>query len=231
MRALALAAAIGVGLVATAAYAGPWSDPAGRVNFTAPNGWVTDVRRDNPQTIVLSGNANNECYVLGTPNPNTASNTPIALKRATNPITPEAWTATANAISPMFPNHNAHLETQTVDTTTGFWPIQRATFSGGEQPVMAALTSRPGVDLIAFCWTYGGPDATATYERLFASLGNNNDAQWQQRAEQQETEQAAAQAAAAAAAAQQPATQAQQPNQAAEPPRTMNDPRSRRRHN
>lgn len=227
MRTLALAAAIGVGLVATAAYAGPWSDPAGRVNFTAPNGWLTEVRRDNPQTIVLSGSANNECYVLGTPNSNTANSSPIAVKRATNPITAEAWQNTANAISPMFPNRNAHVESQTVDTTTGFWPIQRATFSGGERPVIAALTSRPGIDLLAFCWTYDGPDATATYERVFASLGHNNDAQWQQRAEQQQTEQEAAQQAAAAAPP--PTTAQQPPNQAAEPPRTQNDPRSRRR--
>lgn len=228
MRTLALAAAVGVGLmgaglVATAAYAGPWSDPAGRVNFTAPAGWLTEVRRDNPQTIVLSGSANNECYVLGTPNANTASASPIAVKRATNPITAEAWQATANAISPMFPNRNAHVETQSVDTTTGFWPIQRATFSGGEHPVMAALTSRPGIDLIAFCWTYDGPDATATYEALFASLNNAGDAAWRATAEQQEATQEAAQQAAAAA----PPPQQQQ---STEPERTQMDPRNRRHH-
>lgn len=224
MRTLALAAALGVGLMATAAYAGPWSDPAGRLNFNAPAGWLTEVRRDNPQTIVLSGSANNECYVLGTPNPNTANNTPIALKRATTPLAAAAWETTANAISPMFPRRNAHLETQSVDTTTSFWPIQRATFSGGDRPVMAALTSRPGLDLIAFCWTYDGPDATATYEALFASLGNSGDAAWQARAEQQEAEQEAAQQAAAAA----PPPQQQQHE--AEPERTQMDPRNRRHH-
>jgi hypothetical protein len=49
---------------------------------------------------------------------------------------------------------------------------------------------------MAFCWTYGGPDATATYNSVFRSLSHPNDAAWQTEAEQQ----AAARAAAAVVA-------------------------------
>ena len=202
MRALTYAAIIGVGVsIAGAALAGPWNDPAGRVSFTAPSGWVTQVQRANPQTIVLTGNANNECYVMATPNTNTATATPDRVHRATDPISADAWTAFANSITPMFPNHSAHLVSQTVDTS-GFWPIQRAQFTAPDRPVLAALTSRPGLDLMAMCWTYGGPDATATYEALFRSLSNSNDATWQAAATQEDAAHAAARQAAEQAAQQ-----------------------------
>jgi hypothetical protein len=210
MRALKIAAIVGVGMtIAGVAFAGPWNDPAGRVNFTAPSGWVTQVQRANPQTIVLTGNANDECYVMATPNPNTASANADRVHRAVTPISADAWVASANAITPMFPNHSARLTSQSVDTS-GFWPIQRAQFASAERPVIAALTSRPGLDLIAMCWTYGGPDATATYEALFHSLSNPQDATWQAAATQQATDFASQQAAAQAAAAQHAQQQQQQ---------------------
>ena len=80
--------------------------------------------------------------------------------------------------------------------SAGFWPIQRAQMGGAERPVLAALTRRPGVDLVAMCWTYGGPDATATYESVFRSLSNSSDATWQAAATQQAAEAATRQAAA-----------------------------------
>ncbi|MFZ2030260.1 MAG: hypothetical protein WAU68_08130 [Vitreimonas sp.] len=210
MRALKIAAIVGVGMtIAGVAFAGPWTDPAGRVNFTAPSGWVTQVQRANPQTIVLTGNANDECYVMATPNPNTASANADRVHRAVDPISPDAWVTAANAITPMFPNHSAHLTSQSVDTS-GFWPIQRAQFTSAARPVIAALTSRPGLDLMAMCWTYGGADATATYESLFRSLSNSQDATWQASAAQQATDFAAQQAAAQAAAQQAAAQHAQQ---------------------
>lgn len=204
MRMIALAAVVGIGLgVGGAAAARPWSDPNGRVNFDAPSGWVMEVRRASPQTIVLAGNADNECYVIATPNNVTANATPDAVRRTTDAISQEAWVAAANSVPPMFPNRSAQLVSQTVDTS-GFWPLQRAEFTSPTRPVTAGLQSRPGIDLMAFCWTYGGPDATARYEALFRSMSNPNDATWQTQAEQQVAERdarASANAAAAAAAA------------------------------
>jgi hypothetical protein len=177
-------------LMAGAAVAEPWNDPNGRVSFEAPRGWVMEVRRASPGTIVLAGSANNECYVLATPNSATSNATADRSRRATDPIAADAWVATANSIAPMFPGRNATLTNQSVDTS-GFWPIQRAEFGGAARPVIAGLTSRPGIDLMAFCWTYGGGDATATYEALFRSLAHPNDAQWRASAEQAEAERAA----------------------------------------
>lgn len=214
MRGIALAAVIGVGLVAGGvAAARPWNDPNGRVNFDAPAGWIMEVRRASPQTIVLAGSADNECYVLATPNSVTANATPDAVRRTADPLAPDAWTTAANSVTPMFPSHSAQLTSQSVDTS-GFWPMQRAQFSGAERPVTAALQSRPGVDLMAFCWSYAG-DATATFDALFRSISHPNDATWQAAAEQQVVDREARAAANAAAAAQaegeQP--QAEQPAQ------------------
>jgi hypothetical protein len=214
MRALTFAAIVGVGIsVAGLAVAGPWNDPAGRVSFNTPSGWVTQVRRANPETIVLTGNANNECYVLTAQNPGTAAAQANRLHALTEPMTAADWQTLANSITPMFPQHNASMTSQSVDTSS-FWPLQRASLGGAERPVLAALSHRPGgLDLIAMCWTYGGPDATATYEAFFHSLSNSNDATWQAAAQQQDAEHAAAQQAAEQAAQQhqqQQSTQQQQ---------------------
>jgi hypothetical protein len=132
-----------------------------------------EVLRSNPTTIVIAGSANNECYIMAVPNPGTASASAEAMRTRVSPITPEAWASVANAIPAMFPNQTASVTSQSVDAI-GYWPINRAVFSGGERPVIGALTGRPGIDLIALCWTYAGPDATATYEGVFRSLAHPN---------------------------------------------------------
>ncbi|MBI3438981.1 MAG: hypothetical protein HY054_10135 [Proteobacteria bacterium] len=219
MRALKFAAVVGIGMGMTgAAFAGPWNDPAGRVNFTAPSGWVTQVQRDNPQTIVLTGNANNECYVLTSSNAGTSAAQANRIHALIEPMSAADWQTVANSVTPMFPHHNATVTSQSVDST-GFWPLQRAQLGGAERPVMAALSHRPGgLDLIALCWSYGGPDATATYETFFHSLGNSQDATWQATVGQED----AAHAAAVEAAQQAAAQQQQQNAQAAEAARGRN---------
>ena len=221
MRALTFAAIVGVGVtVAGVAAAGPWNDPAGRVNFTAPSGWVSEQQHSSPQqTVVLTGSANDECYVISSQNAGTAAASASRVHALTDPMASADWQTLANSIRPMFPHGNASVTSQTVDTST-FWPIQRAELAGAERPVTAALTHRPGgLDLIAMCWTYGGPDATATYEAFFHTLANANDATWQATAEQQTAAAQAAQAAhqqQQAAAPQQAAQQAPDPHAAAE---------------
>jgi hypothetical protein len=208
MRVLKIAAIVGVGMtIAGVAFAGPWNDPAGRVNFTAPSGWVTQAQRSPAnQTTVLTGNANDECYVFTSLNTGTANAPANRVHALTDPMSASDWATLANVVTPMFPHHNASASGMTVETT-GFWPIQRAQLGGAERPVLAALTRRPGVDLVAMCWTYGGPDATGTYESVFRSLSNANDAALQATAAQQEAAHAAAQQAAVAQPAQAQPTQ------------------------
>ncbi len=212
MRALKIAAIVGIGMsIAGVALAGPWTDPGGHVTFNSASGWVTEVQRGSnaQRTIVLTGNANNECYVLTVPNSGTASAPPNRVHALTDPISAADWQALANSVTPMFPQHNASLTSQSVDTS-GFWPIQMAQLGGGERPVLAALTRRPGVDLIGLCWTYGGPDATATYNTFFHSIGSPNDATLQATAQQQDAAHASAQQAAQQTQQQQPQTQQSQ---------------------
>lgn len=180
MRKSALAAAVMcIGILAGgSAAAEPWNDPAGRVSFDAPRGWVIDVHRANPDTIVIAGNANNECYVLAVPNNGTRSaSVARVIAGNTGPLSNSAWAGLANAVTPVFPEGNARVVSQTVDTS-GLWPIQRAELSGAARPVTAVMSSRPGIEITALCWTYGGPDATATYEAFFRSLSHPNDAEW-----------------------------------------------------
>ncbi|MBX9745833.1 MAG: hypothetical protein K2X34_02960 [Hyphomonadaceae bacterium] len=179
MRKSALAAAVMcIGMMAGAASAEQWNDPAGRVSFDAPRGWVVEIRRANPDTIVIAGNADNECFVLAVPNGGTR-NASVARVIAGNtaPLSSSGWSALANAATPMFPNGNARVVSQSVDTS-GLWPLQRAELSGAERPVTAVMVSRPGIEITALCWTYGGPDATAIYEAFFRSLSHPNDAEW-----------------------------------------------------
>jgi hypothetical protein len=175
MRKIALRTVFGgiaaLTLLAGAAAAETWRDPNGRFTFDAPRGWVMEVLDSDPTTVVIAGSANNECYILAIPNAGTSTATPDAMRDRMETAAPEAWVRLANAVSPMFPNNSAQLADQSVDTSN-YWPIQRASFTGGERPVIAALTGRPGMDIAAFCWTYAGADATATYEALFRSLAH-----------------------------------------------------------
>lgn len=213
MRTLALAAVLSLAIGGVAS-ARPWNDPTGKLGFDAPNGWVMQVRHSGADgVIVLAGDANDECYLMAITNATTASANADAVRRATDPLSAEAWASTANSMNDMFPAHNATVTAASVDTAD-FWPMQHAQFSGAERPVVGALTSRPGLDFIGFCWTYGGPDASAIYQRVFASMTNASEATWRQQAEEQAAAHAAQQQAnQAAQAQQQQQTQQQQQQQ------------------
>lgn len=237
MRTIALAAVIGVGLtVGGVALAGPFTDAQGRVNFNSPFSAMDPPTHSATQTTVLTFDGSHDCFVIGRVNTVTAGHPAADVIYSTrNPLAADAWTATANSIRDFFPQRNATLTSQSVDTS-GVWPVQRAEFGGSANgPVHAAMQSRPGVDLMAFCQARGGA-STAPFEQLFASLSHPNDATWQAEVAQS----AAARAAAAEqAAAQQAAQQQQQPQQGAQAAeddddnrrddaRPSRDPRSRR---
>jgi hypothetical protein len=235
MRTIALAAIIGAAFTfATPVAAQQFSDSAGRITFNTPSGWRAERQGPTAQTVVLLFNASNDCYVFGTPNSVTANASPDAVVRTTTtPIEASAWTNTANSVRDFFSGNSAQLVSQTVDTSR-FWPVQRAQFNGaGGKTVYAAMTSRPGFDLMAFCAPASGAGAASSYDTLFNSLAHPNDAAWQQAAGDQAAARQAAQEAAAAqqsAAAQQ---QAQPQVQEADGvndgvARSSRDPRARR---
>jgi hypothetical protein len=175
MLARAVAAAIGLAMGGTA-FAEQWNDPAGRMRFETPRGWM--VRPQNAgasQSVVWAFNPTNDCFIFALDNPVTATVPVARLRASTQELSAEGLANAANSALRLFPNGNAQLVSQTVDTS-GFWPVRRVEFSGSAQPVFGVVAARPGFEMRAFCT--GSPSASA-YEALFNSLGHPNDAAWQ----------------------------------------------------
>ncbi|HVK81470.1 MAG TPA: hypothetical protein VM915_12745 [Verrucomicrobiae bacterium] len=207
MRAIAVAAALVGVCVAGGAVAREWVDPAGRVKFDAPNGWATTQERGQNAgdtfTYVISGNANNECHIIGQANNGTASASVANVRRAgADParFTTEFWTTTLNGIPNVFPASSATVTSTTIETN-GAWPIQRAEATSSRRPVHAAMQLRPGFDLITLCMTYDGAEPIAVYDQVIRSVSHPNDAAFQTQADAE----AAAPPAAAPEAAPAPA--------------------------
>jgi hypothetical protein len=198
MRAFALAAAIGAGMLAiSAAEARPWTDPSGRITFDAPANWTISVEQSGRFTYVIAGTANNECQFVATPNPNTASSSADAVFRTARndaQFTDASWVALGNGVTPVFPDSSAHFLSRTRDDA-GFWPVQRAELQGPERVVHAGLQLRPGMDLLGLCMTYGGADPVAVYDQVLRSMGHPNDEAFRADAERQAAEHAARAAA------------------------------------
>ena len=229
MRAIALAAIVGAALTGVAA-AETWNDPNGRVSFNKPSGWgVETAGSTGTQTAVLTFNASNDCYIFGLTNPASADRSANDARNATAAMTPEQWATAASAGQmrrDFFPSGASAPVSTSVDTS-GFWPVQRAQFQGA-RTVYAAIETRPGFELRAFCAPTSG-QSSAAFEGILTSLGHPNDAAWQGQAEQQLADRQA-QAAAAQQQQQQQQTQTQQ-QETQEADRPTRDPRSRRRRN
>ena len=197
MRTIALAAICGVGLLAGGvAAADPYNDPAGRFTVNTPAGWRVQPRNATGQSVVLAFNATNDCYFFGVPNPNTAASSPEAVHNTQTALTPDAWVTAGTPVRDFFEGSPPTLVTQSVDTS-GFWPVQRAELRGPSKTVYAAILTRPGVEIRAFC---AGASSASAYDSVFSSLGHPNDAAWQQAAQEQGAARAAREAAAPAQA-------------------------------
>ncbi|MEZ5996551.1 MAG: hypothetical protein R3C25_12460 [Hyphomonadaceae bacterium] len=195
MRALALAALIGIGLTAGSAFAETWNDPAGRFTFNAPAGWRVQAQPGSDHhSAALAFNPTSDCYFIGVDNPATVSSTANAARNTTDPLSAESWVAIANQVSDFFPGNSAQLVSQSVDTS-GFWPVQRAELGGPSRTAFGAVLVRPGIEIRAFC---SGARSGAAYDAIIASLSNPNDASWQTAAEEQAAARAAAEAQAEA---------------------------------
>ncbi|ANP44992.1 hypothetical protein [Candidatus Viadribacter manganicus] len=203
MRTIALAAIFGVGLLAGGvAAADPYNDPAGRFTVNTPAGWRIQPRNATGQSVVLAFNATNDCYFFGVPNPATANSSPEAVHNTQTPLTPEAWATAGTPVRDFFDGAAPTVVSQSVDTS-GFWPVQRAELRGPSKTAYAAILTRPGLEIRAFC---SGASSASAYDSIFASLGHPNDAAWQQAAQEAGAARAAREAAAPPAAAQGQAT-------------------------
>lgn len=233
MRTIALAGVMGAALIGVAA-AETWNDPNGRLSFDKPSSWGIETAGNTAsQTAVLTFNASNDCFLFGVVNPRSADRTPNDARNATEAMTAAAWTEAASIGQlrrDFFPDGPSAPVSISVDTS-GFWPVQRAQFQGA-RTVFAAVETRPGFELRAFCAPTSG-SSSAAFEQILTSLGHPNDAAWEAQAGQQ----AAERQAAAEAAAQQQQEQAQQPAQQELDgvddgvERNSRDPRARRRRN
>lgn len=189
MRVLALAAIIGGLTLGGVAQARTWTDAAGRFTFDAPNGWATSQERgggaSDTFTYVITGNANNECHIIATPNPNTTAAQPEATRRTVadpNRINAAFWASAVSQANAVFRAGPREVLSTSLDTS-GFWPIARAEIQG-ERLVHASMQLRPGVDIITYCMTYGGADPVQLYETVTRSVSHPNDATWRAQIEQ-----------------------------------------------
>mgnify|MGYP006908234789 CR=1 FL=1 len=177
MRAIALAAIIGGTMLAGAAAAETWTDPAGRLIFDKPRGWQVDPQQTSSGTVVLAFDGSHDCFLMATPNSGTSSaSARQVVSSTTQPFARAAWETTANSITTLFPAGGAQMTNQSVDSS-GVWPIQRAEFQSSEgNTVYAAIQGRPGIDLIGFCTAYSG--SADVFNGVFRSMAHPNDASW-----------------------------------------------------
>src|SRR6185503_10768223 len=99
MRALALAAVLGVGLtVAGMAWADPWSDPNGNINLDLPSGWRVRPQQMQGGTAVLAFSPSTDCYFFGIPNPASANASANAARHTTAQLPESAWIAAVQGI-------------------------------------------------------------------------------------------------------------------------------------
>ena len=178
MRALALAALIGVGLsLASVAAAEPWNDPNGRLTLNAPSGWRVRPQAMDGGTAVLAFTPSSDCYFFGIPNPASASSSANAARHTTAQLTADQWVSAASSVADFVSGGAPTVTSQSVDTS-GFWPVQRAQLRSGSRNIFGVIQVRPGFELRGFC---SGPDAS--YDAILNTIGHPNDAAWQAQAE------------------------------------------------
>ncbi|MGE3251049.1 MAG: hypothetical protein AB7J28_04735 [Hyphomonadaceae bacterium] len=179
MRILAIAAAA-LALTAGAAFAQPWADPQGRLTFNAPNGWPIDVQAASTAELlhVITGTADDECQFVVFTRAQTATATANAVRIGMqNPIGEPAWLGITQTMTRMF-RSPATVQNPRVDTTSGFWPIQRAELVSGDRTVHGAMQARPGLEIWTLCLTYTDTDRAAQFTQVINSVGAGRDAEW-----------------------------------------------------
>lgn len=175
MRALALAAFLGVGLaMADVAAADPWTDPNGNITFEAPRGWTVRPQQMSGGTAVLAFSPSSDCYFFGIPNAASANASVNAARNTNRPLPESAWISAVQGISDFVSGGAPTVASQSVDTS-GFWPVQRAQIQSGDRTIFGVVEVRPGFELHGFC--SGG--SQASLDPVLNSLAHPNDQTWQ----------------------------------------------------
>ncbi|NWG54970.1 MAG: hypothetical protein HXY28_14760 [Hydrogenophilaceae bacterium] len=197
---LALAGAL---VLAAPASSEDWTDAQGRLMFSIParGGWATEgaareLRGPDGQSAGVSitvSNANDRCHFQSQARGGAEASV-ANIRRAYGAALPDTYWAeigplAANLVGLDQPTP-ATFQGAAVDTS-GFWPINRATYAVGDYTVHVTVQGRPDRELRSYChtWEPGAEPNTAAYDAFVASIATPRDAEWRARFE---AEQAAA---------------------------------------
>lgn len=195
MRVMILAA-VALATTTMAASAAPWSDPAGRLVFDAPSGWIVAPQTGEGFTYTVALGNTSECHVFASPRTETASATPDRVRVAGQTrLEPTAWTSIASMLPNIFQG-DVQVLSQDVDTRP-FWPVQTATLrTANGRNVHGSIQFRPGLELWSFCQTFSGNDEISAFDTVSHSLATPNDSALEVEAERIVRERDAAEAQA-----------------------------------
>lgn len=156
-----------------------WNDPANTFSFVRLKGWDTIDTASPPLAPVLqivASSKGGECWFSRIPREKTASMAPADLIAArSKPLDNAIWVKIATA--QQLVGRTATIVEAQVDTIGG-WPVQTAWLRGANGDVYAALHSRPGVDIWAFCAPTDGKERSAELLQIARSVATPRDAAW-----------------------------------------------------
>jgi len=173
-----------------------WSDSQGRLSFTIPDrgGWATegdarDLRGQGGGSVgvtVTVSNASDRCHIQSQERGGAAASV-ADIRRAYGVVLPaDFWAGIAPIAASVTgsPGQTATFQGATLDSS-GFWPVNRATYTVGDLTVHVSVQGRPDKELRSFChtWEPGDQPNTAAYDAFVASIATAQDAGWQSEAE------------------------------------------------
>ncbi len=172
VRPIALAVLAGIGWAGAAAAApAVWTDPKKNFSLAKPSEWgAPDLgsTADAPLDAYVMGTANEECWAISIPRPETAAISPAALVKAWSvPFDAAQWSSIAAPQRLL--GGVAAVKESAVDTS-GAFPVQTALLKGKERDVVAALHVRPGREVWALCASFDGKDRTAKFNAIVRSV-------------------------------------------------------------
>ena len=157
-----------------------WTEPGGTFSFAKPTTW-TDIDTASevgaPVLELVARDDTAECWFTRVPRPSTAALTPAQLiKIRSAPLTNDIWSKVGARA------HQA-LDGDALGVTAvervGYWPVQTARFKTNHRDVLAALHSRPGLDIWAFCDSRDGKDHDALLRAVALSVTTPKDSIWE----------------------------------------------------
>lgn len=181
------------------------SDAGKNFSFSKPQKWPALENKSAAGSeikVFVAGTADEECWFVIYPRPETATSTPANIVKSWNgDISAADWTKTTEG-APLIRDGATFVSTS-VDNSKTF-PVQQAIFKGKNGNIVVAMHSRPGSEIRAYCGSYDGKDHTAGLQAVAASVTTPKDAEYATQiaaAKAEADAKAAADAAAAAAAA------------------------------